>query len=419
VEATVLGEFKSTGKVEVRYDGKAVAYLELDFLHGGLPRSKKPARFKAASEEDPKFEVSDDLTDDLKRMLSSLNVCSKEWVIRQYDHEVQGSSVVKPLVGVKGDGPSDAAVTRPLLEEKRGVVVANGINPKYGEIDPYWMAASAIDEAIRNVVAVGGRFDRIALLDNFCWGNPILSPENPEGDLKLGQLVRAARACYDMAVAFETPFISGKDSFHNEYKIGEKTISIPPTLLISALGVIDDCEKAVTMDAKKEGDLVYLVGRTYKELGGSHYYLVKRVSGGSVPRVKAGEAKPLFQAVAQAISRGLASSCHDCSEGGVAVCAAETAFAGDRGMIIDLSDSKKEISMRDDEFLFSESNTRFVITVAPEKKKEFEELLGDYALLLGRVTEDKDFKVIGTKGHLIINASVKKLKGAWQATLRW
>lgn len=419
VEATVLGEFKSTGKIDVRYGNKTVAFLDLDFLHGGLPRTQRQARFEVPSEKDPKFEAAPDLTSDLKKILSSLNVCSKEWVIRQYDHEVQGSSVVKPLSGAHGDGPSDAAVIRPLLQEKRGVVVANGINPKYGEIDPYWMAASAVDEAIRNVIAVGGRCDRIALLDNFCWGNPILSPDNPEGDFKLGQLVRAARACYEMAVAFETPFISGKDSFHNEYKIGERTVSIPPTLLISALGVIDDCDKAVTMDAKQEGDLVYLLGKTRRELGGSHYYLVKEVAGGAVPRVKADEARPMFEALAQGISRGLVASCHDCSEGGVAVAAAETAFAGDRGMILKLSGVKSEVPLRDDEFLFSESNSRFVVTVAPEKKKEFEELLGDFALPLGRVTGETVFKVIGTKGQNIITASLDELKGSWQAPLRW
>jgi phosphoribosylformylglycinamidine synthase len=419
VEATVLGWFKSAGKVEVKYGGRTVAYLDLDFLHGGLPRSKRPACFEIPSEKDPEFEVSSDLTGDLKAILSSLNVCSKEWIIRQYDHEVQGGSVVKPLVGVNADGPSDAAVVRPLLEEKKGVVIANGINPKYGEIDPYWMAASAIDEAIRNVVAVGGRFDRIALLDNFCWGNPILSPENPEGDFKLGQLVRAARACYDMAVSFETPFISGKDSFHNEYKIGEKTIAIPPTLLISALGVIDDCEKAVTMDAKREGDLIYLVGRTFRELGGSHYYIVKGLGGGSVPKVRSDEAKPLFETMEQAISRGLVASCHDCSEGGLAVAAAETAFAGDRGMTLDLSNLREKTSMRDDEFLFSESNTRFVATVHPEERKDFEKLLGENALLLGRVTEDKYLEVKGAEGRVLINSPVEELKEAWQATLRW
>lgn len=284
VEATVIGEFQSTGKIHVRYDGKTVLYLDMDFVHQGLPDLKLKACWRKPTFKEADFKESNDLTPSLKRILSSLNVCSKEWVIRQYDHEVQGATVIKPLVGVANDGPSDAAVLKPVSNCPQGVVVANGINPIYGRIDTYWMAASVIDEAVRNCVAVGANPEKIAILDNFCWGNPIYSEENPDGDFKLAQLVRAAKACYEVAIGLGTPFISGKDSFHNEYKVGEKTISIPPTLLISAMGVIEDVEKAVTMDAKEAGHLVYILGETHVELGGSHYYLVNGFVGNEVPK---------------------------------------------------------------------------------------------------------------------------------------
>ncbi len=419
VEASVLGEFKENGKIEVRYEDRTVAYLDINFLHGGLPRKTEVARFEISDEEIPELELPADLTQYLEAILSSLNVCSKEWVIRQYDHEVQGASVVKPLVGKRDDGPSDAVVIRPLLDRPMGVVVANGINPKYGEIDTYWMAASAIDEAVRNIISVGGRFDRISLLDNFCWGNPLLSKENPDGDLKLGQLVRAAKACYDVATAFGTPFISGKDSLHNEYRVGDRTISIPPTLLISALSIIDDCNKAVTMDAKRRGDLVYLLGVTKREMGGSHYYMNRGVKGGRVPRVDPGQAKVLFERLNRAIGQGLVHSCHDCSEGGIAVAAAETSFAGELGMTLDLRKIVGEENLRDDELLFSESNSRFIVTVSPKNQNEFEKVLRGQAFLVGEITKEKKFEVIGTQGKIVISADIYDLKEVWQKPLRW
>jgi phosphoribosylformylglycinamidine (FGAM) synthase-like enzyme len=351
-----------------------------------------------------------------------------------------------------------------LLGVEEGIVVSNGINPRYGDIDTYRMAASAIDEAIRNIVAVGGNPDKIALLDNFCWGNPILSPDNPDGDFKLAQLVRAAQACYDIATVFEAPFISGKDSFHNEYQIGGKTVSIPPTLLISALGTIERCDKAVSMDAKKPDDLVYILGVTRNELGGSHYYLVHDFVGNNAPTVNPLEAAKLYEALHRAITRGFVSSCHDCSEGGLAVAAAETAFAGGYGMEIDLRrvpihsaerhggcslhdyDVGADVSVhpverhgarslhdgnvgadvsvrpltRNDEVLFSESNSRFVVTVRPEHKEKFEEAMkGNVFGCIGRVREDAQFNVTGLDGNGIISTSIDDLKEAWQKPLRW
>ena len=240
------------------------------------------------------------------KILASPNVASKEWIVRQYDHEVQGGSAVKPFVGAANDGPSDAAVIRPVLGSRRGVVIACGMNPRYGDFDTYHMAASAIDEAIRNCVAVGADPTRIAMLDNFCWGDC----ERPE---TLGGLVRAALACHDMAVALGTPFISGKDSLNNEFSYVDdrgqrQTIAIPPSLLISAMGQVDDVAKCVTMDLKQAGNLLYLVGETRDELGGSHFALVNGLAGGNVPTVDAERAGEMFAAMHRAISSGLGAS---------------------------------------------------------------------------------------------------------------
>ena len=224
VEATVIGRFVPTGRLQLFYAGNRVADLAMEFLHKGRPPVVRQAVYQKAGSrrrcgDDPRPTVAvskSDYTDDLLKMLASPNVASKEWIVRQYDHEVQGGSAVKAFVGVANDGPSDAAVIRPVLGSRRGVVIACGMNPRYGDFDTYHMAASAIDEAIRNCVAVGADPTRIALLDNFCWGDC----ERPE---TLGSLVRAALACHDMAVALGTPFISGKDSLNNEFSYVDDT----------------------------------------------------------------------------------------------------------------------------------------------------------------------------------------------------
>ena len=283
VEATAIGRFVPSGRLTLQYGEQQVGELSMEFLHGGRPPVVRDAVYlPPAVQPLDRVEKKGDFTGDLLRILGSLNVASKEWVIRQYDHEVQGGSVIKPLVGVANDGPSDAAVLRPLLGSRRGLVVACGMNPCYGELDPYWMAASAIDEAVRNCVAVGADPARIAILDNFCWGNA----DRPE---TLGSLVRAALACHDVAVALGTPFISGKDSLNNEFRpAGGEPISIPPSLLISALGQVEDVSRCVTMDLKEPGNLLYLVGWTKNEMGGSHYARVNAPAGAkcltSMPR---------------------------------------------------------------------------------------------------------------------------------------
>ena len=414
VEATVIGEFTGKQRLQLFYDGNSVGDLDMEFLHSGLPQLEREAVWEAPCFSEPDFPQPPDLGEDLLQILGSWNVCSKEWVIRQYDHEVQGGSVLKPLVGANNDGPSDAAVIRPILDSDMGVIVANGINPKYGDIDTYWMAASAIDEALRQIIAVGGNLQKIALLDNFCWGNP----DKPD---RLGGLVRAAQACYDIAIAYETPFISGKDSLYNEYETENESICIPPTLLISAVSVMANVNRAVSMNCKEEGDLIYIVGETWNELGGSHYYGIHGYVGNNVPKVNPSKGKQLMNALSAAIEKGIVKACHDCSEGGIGVAAAEMAFAGGLGMKLCLKQVPLgEQTNRDDIVLFSESNTRFLVEVAPKHRAKFEKMLAGVAIgAIGRVMNNQGLEVYGLTGKRVLSATMTELKEAWQKPLRW
>ncbi|MDO9097681.1 MAG: AIR synthase-related protein, partial [Candidatus Methanoperedens sp.] len=415
VEATAIGTFTNSGKFHAKYGDKNVAYLDMDFLHSGLPLMKLNARWEPRKFEEPVLGIVE-MTAALKNLLSRLNICSKEYVIRQYDHEVQGGSVVKPLTG---DGPSDAAVIRPLLDSMEGVVVANGICPRYGDIDTYHMTACAIDEAVRNHICVGGSFDHLAGLDNFCWCDPVKSEKNPDGELKLAQLVRANKALYDYTKAYGVPCISGKDSMKNDYIIGNRKISIPPTVLFSTIGKIEDVRKAVTMDVKKPDDRVYVVGMTKDELGASEYFASLGFIGNDVPRVDAVSAKRQYIALEKAINEGLVASCHDCSDGGLGVALAESAFSGELGMTIELTKVPVENIKRADTILFSESQSRFVVTVAPDKVRRFEEIMrGNVFADVGVVTSRQEFTVLDGE-KVVLNAGIDELKEAWQRTLRW
>jgi phosphoribosylformylglycinamidine synthase len=432
VEATAIGEFQSTGRLKLKYHDHVVGDLSMHFLHEGRPPVVREAVYVVDAVDGERLTVDGNpaspssalstqhsaLTSSLHRILSSLNVCSKEWVIRQYDHEVQAGSVVKPLVGVTNDGPSDAAVVRPDLNSFRGVVVSNGMNPCYGDLDPYWMAASAIDEAVRNCVAVGADPQRIAILDNFCWGNT----DRPE---TLGSLVRAALACRDVAIAYGTPFVSGKDSLNNEFSYVDdrgqkKSVAIPPSLLISALGQIEDIRQAVTMDFKQPGNLLFLVGMTKDELGGSHFALVNGMTGGNVPRVDVDQAPRVFAAVHEAIRSGLLRSCHDLSEGGLAVTLAEMSFAGGFGADVSLQPLAAQSGITDEAtLLFSESNTRFVIEVEVGRREALLQQFGNLPLLeIGRVTDSARLQITGSAG-LGVDAAWADLKQSWQRPLAW
>jgi len=419
VEATVLGSFTDSGKFHVRYGDSTVAYLDMDFLHEGLPQMKLQARWTPPVHPEADFPEPADLGRALKDLLGRLNICSKESVVRQYDHEVQGGSVVKPLVGIADDGPGDAAVLRPLLESFEGIVVANGICPRYSDIDTYAMAACAIDEAVRNAVAVGASLRRMAGLDNFCWCDPVESEKTPDGRYKLAQLVRANEALYDYTRIYGVPCISGKDSMKNDYMIGGTKISIPPTLLFSVIARMDDVRKAVTMDAKQPGDLVYILGETRKELGGSEWYALNGFVDNSVPQVDARKARNRYEALNRAMEADLIASCHDCSDGGLGVALTETAFAGGYGMTVDLSLAPFSGSLRNDELLFSESQSRFVVTVSPALRDSFEAMMADQEMAcVGRITGEQTFVVTGLQGQSIIEEDMASLKEAWQQTLR-
>jgi phosphoribosylformylglycinamidine synthase len=327
---------------------------------------------------------------------------------------VQGGSVLKPLTGIVNDGPSDAAVAKPVLDSAKGLIISCGINFRYGFIDPYWMAASSIDEALRQIIAVGGSLKEVAILDNFCWGNP----DKPD---RLGGLVRAAYGCYDIAKAFGVPFISGKDSLNNEYTVKGKSLAIPGTLLVSAMAVTDDIKNTVSMYAKEPQDLIYAVGLTRDELGGSHYYDLFGAVGNNVPKVFPKKAKAVFLALSKASSLGLIRAMHDCSEGGLGVSAAEMAFAGGLGMELFLSRVPYEAqSLRNDFILFSESNSRFIVEVAKKNQKAFEKALKGLPFgLIGCVSKNKELKVYGPDNKVCIKAGIEELKDAWKEPLRW
>jgi phosphoribosylformylglycinamidine synthase II len=403
VEATAIGKLTQRTRLQLSYQGERVANVAMRFLFEP-PESLKTAVHETVSLEEPAFPEPKDLTGILLQLLSSPNTASKESVVRTYDHEVKGNTVLKPLQGEYG-GPNDAAVLKPLGDSWKGIALSCGMNPNYGKIDTYWMAASAIDEAVRNNVAVGGR--RIALLDNFTWGNP----EKPE---RLGSLVRACEACYDFATAFKTPFISGKDSLYNESPLGP----ITATLLITALGIVPDIRAAVSMDVKAPGNPLYIVGETFKELGGSEYYKLKGPAGKTVPKVRAAQARKVFKAVTKAIDLGLVEACHDLSEGGLAVTAAEMALAGGYGIEVDLRKVPSKALNRSDFVLFSESNSRFLVEVPEKAEKDFEAVMkGKVYAQIGKVAKNSRLIVHGLDGAVVADAALTDLRRSWKETL--
>jgi phosphoribosylformylglycinamidine synthase subunit PurSL len=460
VEAVSIGTFQPTGNLVLNYEGNKVCELTMKFLHDGRPPVVREAVYAPTPEtplNTPPMYVGD-YGKDLASILGSLNVASKHWIVRQYDHEVQGGSVIKPLVGVENDGPGDAAVVRPRIDSQKALVMSCGMNPCYGDFDTYWMAASAIDEAVRNCVAVGGDPSKIAILDNFCWG----TTDQP---FTLGSLVRSALACYDLAVGLGTPFISGKDSLNNEFRPegSDETISIPPSLLISAMGQVDDASQCVTMDLKQSGNFIYQIGATHAELGGSHFAKVRELAGGQVPKVDIPLAKKTFAALHGAIKSGLVRSCHDMSEGGLAAAIAEMAFSGEVGARVFLGQIPNTLEASDESkaqveawsksiqhetihplaatpdaatvLLFSESNTRFLVEVEPDNAQAFRDALGDVPVnLIGETVDTGKLEVVGipapasgTAGDqdpeitapLLIQAELATLKKAWQDPLDW
>jgi phosphoribosylformylglycinamidine synthase len=410
VELCVLGTFTGDGELRVRFAGRVVAELPMSFLHDGLPQREMTAVYREVETKiGPIRQDRSDAGHLLLRMLAHPSVASKEEVVRRYDHEVRGGTVVRPFVGPALDGPSDAAVLKPLgtWHHEKAFVLSNGINPRLGLRDPYAMAVSAVDEAVRNAVAVGADPERLAILDNFCWGNPTY----PD---RLGALVRTCQGCYDAALAYRTPFISGKDSLYNEFN-GRP---IPGTLLISAIGIVPDMARTVTSDLKRPGNLIYLVGETRAELGGSLLHELLGMDGGMPPAMPA---EPLrrYRALHQAIRQGLVQACHDLSEGGLGVALAEMCIAGRLGAEVDLAGLRDPAANSTDvsdptDLLFSESNGRLLAEVAPEDAQAFAALLTEEGVTCIGVVTTTARLVIESQARGILELPVETLLQAWQ-----
>jgi phosphoribosylformylglycinamidine synthase II/phosphoribosylformylglycinamidine synthase I len=415
VELTRLGEFINTSRLELNYKEQLFGQLDLDFLHDGIPRKKLKADIaNVEAKALDKMETSDDYTDVLMRLLSHANIRSRESVIRVYDHEIKGATTVKPLVGAANHGPSDASVLVPNPNTSKGIALSNGICPQYGERDPYAMTFAAVDEAVRNAVAVGADPDRIAILDNFCWGNPTL----PD---RLGSLLETSRGCHDAALLYETPFVSGKDSLYNEYtdEQGQKH-AIPGTLLISAVGIVPDVHKTVTMDFKKAGNLIFLLGETKEELGASHYALEYNLSGGTVPQPTA---KPLerFRKLHQAIQNGWIEACHDCSEGGLAVAIAEMSIAGRLGAswnaLLVSPNTLTEAPLSAEATLFAETLSRFVVETKSEHKETIIKHFAGHSLSeIGTVNADNKFITYWGMDEMV-DTTLEMLETFWRGEI--
>ena len=445
VELTDIGYFTANSFLDVRFDAAPVACLSMNFLHEGVPRKVLEAEWKRPELKEPASppsplsggsahqalagephnstgaggEASEAglYSETLHRLLGSLNICSREAVIRQYDHEVKGRTIVKPLMGATGQAPQDAAVVRFNFESWEGVAVSNGILPRYGDIDAYHMSAGAFDEAVRQLIAVGAKLPNLSpgdgnfwsVNDNFCVPDSVYDPvTNPDGKLKLAKLVRMCEALRDITAAYCIPLTSGKDSMKNDFKADGVKISVPPTVLYSMTAKMEDVRRAVTSDFKQAGDVVYLLGETYDELGGSEFYALHGELGANVPQVRFENAKELYTLVGEANDQSLIQSCHDLSDGGLAVALAECTFGYRCGAEIELPEAGLPLHVQ----LFSESHSRFLATVAPEDVVAFESILEDRATRLGRVT-DGGRLVVRHAGQLVIDEDSEALRATW------
>jgi len=404
VEATVIGKFTDSGRCVVEYYGDIVMDIDLDFLHDGLPKKYLKTTHTHKLFPEPDIACPTRLDQTILAMLQRRNICSKEFISTQYDHTVQGGHVLGPVQG-KGRVQAPATLTQVVLGSEKGIGLSQGIFPLYSEIDPYLMAAAAIDTAIRGLVAMGISLDNIALLDNFCW----CSSDEPE---RLWQLKQAARGCYDFATAFGTPFISGKDSMFNDFSGFDSTntpvrISVPPTLLISSIGIHEDVVKAISIDAKFEDDYVYVIGETFPELGGSEYFSFLGSTGNTVPKLNSKNAITRYKKLTAAIAKEILASAYPISHGGLGIALAKIAIAGRIGMELTIPSG-----VRPDYFLFSESLGRFVVTVSPDNRKDFEDTMGDDAMMLGTVY-GRDFRIMAQKS--IIDLPVEELETAYKS----
>jgi phosphoribosylformylglycinamidine synthase len=408
--ATVLGRFTGDNRLVVQYRGRTHADLDLHFLHKGLPVRVRDAVWQAPKLTEPKLAPEGDLAAALLAVMSDHGVCSKEWIVRQYDHEVQAASAGKPLCGVREDGPSDAAVLAPKLGSRRGVVLGNGLNPRYSRIDPAAMAECALDEAMRNVVAAGGDPDYTVILDNYCWGNT-------RDSQVLGELVRATEALCDLAMHYRTPFVSGKDSLHNEFRTGDRTIRIPGCILVTAMSVVADVARTLTSDCKRAGSQLVLVGVTKDELGGSVFYKTRGHLGSQVPRVDKQLGRDVLHGVHRAIGARCVLAAHDLSEGGLGAAVVEMCIGGKLGARIDLAKLPGDASLRPEQALFSESQSRLLLEVPTDRLADLRANLHQVPFaVIGEVTAEAQL-VIEHGGKSLARVAIAELEAAWKRPL--
>ncbi len=435
VESTDLGEFIAEPQFVVTLGDRIIAHMDMDFMHDGCPRMQLRAVWRPPALESRPPAEPDDHGTALRRMLRRLNLCSGEEKARQYDHEVKGLSVVKPFVGVDADTPSDAAVFMAGHGDRKGVVLSEGILPRYSDLDTFHMAAVATDLAVRRSVATGGRVGHIAALDNFCWPDPVKSERTPDGHHKLAQLVRACQGLHRACLAYDLPLISGKDSMKNDSTRGGVKISIPPTLLVSTIGTMPDVARAVTVDAKRVGDLLYVLGWTRPELGGSEYLAHLTEAGAaqdwtsrSVPTVDLALSRRCCEAVTATMDDGLLRTALALGPGGLALALARTLFGGNLGALVDLVDVpvdprwvKRDLTPS--ELLYSESGGRFLLSVAPDDRGAFEAAMRGLPLgFLGAVTgadelDENRLRVVHPLDGVLLDEDVAELKRAWKETL--
>jgi phosphoribosylformylglycinamidine synthase len=412
VEATAIGTFTGSGRIVLKWQGRLAGELDCHFLHEGRPRQRLVSRLTPAPREPLAWSRVAPVATVVVDVLALPDVASKERIVRQYDHEVQGCSVLKPLLG-PGEGPADGTVIRGVLGRNRGIVLGVGLRHHIGRLDPYQMAAGGIVEAIANAVAAGADPDRIALLDNFCWGDTRRADS-------LGTLVEACRACHDLAIALAAPFVSGKDSLNNVFAYTDaagaaREISIPPTLLVTAMGQLDDVRRAVSPDLKAAGNRLAVVGETRPDMAGSQLALTGRVSGGDVPTVDVAAFRAAIRAVSAARRGGLVQSCHDVSDGGLAAAVAEMAIAGKLGARIVLADvpATSGAANHDLAIAFAETPGRFVCEVRPEHAAEFARCMdGVRFAWVGEVMSSPDLEVVSTTGTTD-RVAVDRLARAW------
>ncbi len=424
VESTAIGRYSDSGKLHIRYSEQTCAYVDMDLLTAGFPQWRfeaewQPPEMRGLAE--PVMGPPHDYGRLIGALLARPNICSKEWIVRQYDHEVQGTSVIKPLVGAGRDVPSDAAVIRPVLSSERGLAYSQALLPTYSAIDTYHMTTCTIDEAVRRLVAVGGDPDHVGGVDNFCWPNIQYDPqENPDGKYKAAQLVRACQALEALCRAHEIPLLSGKDSMyvdgHLPGDFGEvHKVSALPTLQFSAVSVVADINRCVSMDLKRPGDRIYVLGMTADELGGSEYYGLMGHIGCRVPQVAVERNRAVYRALYAAINQGWVASAHGVFSGGLAVHMALAAIGGAMGVRVDLAKVPTDTPLRDDRLLFSESAGRLVVTIHPQFCEPFDALFtGLPAACVGEVANDDEFVLVGGNGETICRQTVTTLKQAWQ-----